>query len=72
MRPKHRRFAYVEKFTHLSRALDGFLLAVLAEIHIEIEVQMIVVQQERGRFHGRRIGLLVVPQTPFGSLLPRA
>lgn len=58
-----------EKCTHLSRAPDVFLLA---EIHIEIEVQVIVVQQEGGRFHGRRVRFLAVAQTPLGSLLPRA
>lgn len=45
------------------------MLSVLAEVHVQIDVQVIVVEQLRRWFHRWRIRLLFVSQTSFSPVL---
>lgn len=56
------------KKTHLLHPV-GLLLAVLAQVHVQIEVQVVVVQKLRWWLHRRWIGFLLVPQSSFRSVL---
>lgn len=45
------------------------MLSVLAEVHVQIDVQVIVIEQLRRWFHRWRIRLLFMPQTSFSPVL---